>query len=344
MINLTEALTYDDVMLVPKRSTVKSRSDVDMSVILAKGHVVSLPFVPANMSDVVGIDSIKVFHEHGCLAFTHRFGDDNITNQMIMIDSVKTIQSTRKSLVGCSVGVKHVDRDAVQTFVQNGVEAICIDVAHGDSDQTIDMVKHVAKTYPSVLIVAGNVATGTGAKSLWEAGADCVKVGIGPGSICTTRKETGNGVPQMTALEEIHQMRVSLQGATGRKLSIIADGGIKSSGDCVKALCFADLVMIGGMFASTVEAPGTIVNIDGKRYKKYSGSSTHKSNRIEGTMLLKQVFGNLGDVITNLTEGVQSGCSYQNAHKVRELKYNPKFVRVSSVQQSLDQNKETFRG
>lgn len=342
LISAKESLTFDDVLLVPQYSTVSSRSAVDMSVDLPKGFRVNSPFVPANMKDVVGFRSAVTFYDKGCLVLLHRFGDDPVNDQIKILKCLIAARQPGATGIGCSIGTKEPGMLAAQQLVEAGFKIICVDVAHGDSKAAIDIIKFVSKIYPDVLLIAGNVATSEGARRLWTAGADIVKVGIGPGSICTTRKETGNGVPQMTALENIHNSRLEYGRFIGRPLGIIADGGIRSSGDCVKALCFADLVMIGGLFAATVESPGK-TSADTK-FKEYRGSSTHKSSRIEGTVLLKPVAGKLADVIDQLTEGVQSGCSYQNAHKVSDLKEDPVFVRVTTGQQNLDQNKETHRG
>jgi IMP dehydrogenase len=334
---LCDALTFDDVLLVPKYSTVSSRSSVDMTVDLPKGFKVDSPFMPANMKDVVGKESISIFLDRGCLTFLHRFDDDPVASQS---SQLRLVDSASRKNLGCSVGVRDADYGRVDRLIEVGFRSVCIDVAHGYSKACINMVNHVAKNYPNVLLVAGNVATSDAALALWEAGADVVKVGIGPGSICTTRKETGNGVPQLSALENISKAK------NDRNWAIISDGGIKASGDCVKALCYADLVMIGGMFASTYEAPGKTVEVTGNSggwYKEYGGSSTHKNNRIEGTIVMKPIDGRLSDVLDRLTEGVQSGCSYQGCHRVANLKRDPEFVRVSSVQQRLDHGKDTFR-
>ena len=342
LIMPSEALTFDDVLLVPQHSTIKSRSSVDLSVKLPKGFSVNSPVVPANMRDVVSQQTAQIFYDQGCLVVLHRFGSDHVEDQLNVLDSLNKRKESKLSIC-CSIGTRVSEKSNVEVLIERGFNIVCIDVAHGDSISTLEMIEFISVRFPNVLLIAGNVATAEGAVRLWKAGADIVKVGIGPGSICTTRKETGNGVPQMTALSDVHDARLTLGKHLGRQLGIIADGGIRSSGDCVKALCFADLVMIGGLFASTVEAPGDLVTVDGRRFKKYSGSSTHKSNRIEGTIVLRPTNGDLKDVIQQLTEGIQSGCSYQNCHNVSDLKEDPVFVRVSTGQQNLDQNKETFR-
>jgi IMP dehydrogenase len=227
---------------------------------------------------------------------------------------------------GISIGVKSNDLEDLGRFVDVGVEVVCIDVAHGDSSSCLNMILQIKKRYHSMLVIAGNVATGDGAKRLWEAGADVVKVGVGPGSLCTTRVETGNGVPQLTSIMDVAEMRQKL----GRGY-IIADGGIKSAGDIVKALCFADMVMVGNLFAGCDETPGNVINIDGRMYKEYVGSSTHKANHIEGVAAMAPYKGSFDNVLIKLIEGLKSGCSYQGAHNLKMLKDNPTFIKMTSA-------------
>jgi IMP dehydrogenase len=175
------------------------------------------------------------------------------------------------------------------------------------------------------------VATALGAKRLWDAGADMLRVGVGNGSICTTRIETGNGVPQLTALMDIHSIKQEMENKLGKQLLIVNDGGVTKVGDIVKALCFSDFVMTGNMFAGCEEAPGSIISVDGKMYKSYVGSSTHKTTRIEGVEAMVPLKKDFKSILTKMIEGIQSGCSYQNAHNLEELKDNPQFVKISSA-------------
>jgi IMP dehydrogenase len=219
------------------------------------------------------------------------------------------------------------------------------------------MCLYISNKYPQILLIAGNVATGSAAKRLWQVGADIVKVGVGPGSLCTTRIETGNGVPQLTALMDVYTAKKDLEkelyNKTAkktnniewlttdqlaqsniikiRKLMIMADGGIKSAGDIVKALCFADLVMIGNMFAGTEESPGTTIIRDGIAYKEYVGSSTHKTNHIEGVEAIVPYKGKFTDILTKILEGIKSGCSYQGVSSLLELREDPQFIRITNA-------------
>lgn len=362
MIKLVDGLTFDDVLLVPQFSKVKSRSEIDLKVSLSKGLSFSFPIVPANMKTVTGIDMANEISSEGGLAILHRFMPVNeqlyFIKELEYYDSLSSVKKFNKlNYIGFSIGVNDKDYQVVDAFADGGVKILCVDVAHGDSDQCIKMTKYISEKYPNIFLIAGNVATAQGAKRLWMAGADCVKVGIGPGSLCTTRIETGNGVPQLTAISNVYDMKIHLT-SPGKKqvfpddmnqfddrsgfwkeeppliekqLFIIADGGIKSAGDCVKSLCFADMIMAGNLFAGTDETPGEILSVDGKRYKNYVGSSTHKTNHIEGVAALVPAKGPVRNIFQMLFEGLRSGLSYQGSANLTELKERPEFIRITSA-------------
>jgi IMP dehydrogenase len=194
------------------------------------------------------------------------------------------------------------------------------------------MVRWIRTIDRKVVVIAGNVATKDAALRLWIAGASAVKVGVGPGSLCTTRIETGCGVPQLTALMDVHEARERYMGSRtyiygrdgGAKPvppGIIADGGIKNAGDAVKALCFADMVMCGNVFAGCVETGSTI----------YRGSSTHKTSHVEGVQARVSSKGPYARVLHRMLEGIRSGCSYQGAALVQQLQNEPEFVKITSA-------------
>lgn len=336
---IREGLTFDDVLLVPQHSTVKSRSEIDISVkwgSLSFKH----PVIPANMKTITGKDMVHEICISGGLAILHRFM--SIEAQIAI--ATNTLDNFGDRNFGVSLGVKDEDITNFHKFLEEGVRIFCIDVAHGDSQQCIDMIKAMRAINSQVFIIAGNVATGSGARRLWEAGANVVKVGVGPGSLCTTRIETGNGVPQLTALMDVAKTQQELinlwktkdksdypDGVTRRQFPIIADGGIKSAGDIVKALCFADMVMVGNLFAGSAETPGEIMSIDGKQFKNYVGSSTHKTNHIEGVAAIVPTKGKFQDILAKLLEGLRSGCSYQGAKDLVDLRDNPEFIRITNA-------------
>jgi IMP dehydrogenase len=337
---IREGLTFDDVLLEPQHSTVTSRSTVDLSVkwgSLQYKH----PIIPANMKTVTGSKMAGEIKKSGGLAIVHRFMTvqeqmDVFTSHTHSLEDVKNI--------AMSVGVKDEDRIITTLFYNLGVRIVCVDVAHGDSQVCADMVTWIKEKYPEMFVIAGNVATGWGARRLWEAGANVVKVGVGPGSLCTTRIETGNGVPQLTALMDVaeaQQQMITLwktkdikyypESIVKRTFPFISDGGIKSAGDIVKALCFADMVMAGNLFAGCEETPGETRIIDGICYKEYVGSSTHKTSHIEGVSALVPCKGPYSNILNKLLEGLRSGCSYQGAHDLIELKDNPAFIRITNA-------------
>jgi len=337
MLNITEGLSYDDVLLVPQYSEVETRSPdrVSLSVKLPKiGTELKHPIIPANMKTVFGEEMAEAVYLSGGLGFLHRFMSiEEQKSIFVKLDSKFATTDDFSNHIGFSVGVKKEDYENVPGLIDFGAKIICIDIAHGDSKLCVDMCEFVSAEYPGVLLVAGNVCTKDGAKRLWEAGADIIKAGVGPGSICSTRIETAAGMPQLTALMETVLARKELvnSGKINDQKLIIADGGIKNSGDCVKGLCFADLVMAGNLFAGTEEAPGTKITKDGILYKEYAGSSTHKSSHIEGVTTFVPYKGMYANVLDKLLQGIRSGCSYQGVDNLIDLKENPQFVKISSA-------------
>lgn len=324
---MIEGLTYDDVLLIPQYSEIESRSHVDLSVNLSKGLKARLPIVPANMKTVTGFQMAIDIFEQGGLAILHRFMP--FEEQLEFAE--KYTRSNLMNHLGFSVGVKLEDYENLPKLIEAGVKIICIDIAHGDSKMCVDMTKYISTTYPNVFLISGNVATYGGTMRLLEAGADMVKVGIGPGSLCTTRVETGNGVPQLSAIMFANCAKAEFEYKTKKKVFLMADGGIKNAGDCVKALCFADMVMAGNLFAGSEETPGRVISVDGKLFKDYVGSSTHKSNHVEGVAALVPLKGHARDIMQSLNEGIRSGCSYQGSTNLTELKQKHQMMRMTGA-------------
>jgi IMP dehydrogenase len=324
-MNLQKSLSYDDVLLVPQYSEVTSRSKVDTSVKIGD-FTFNHPIVPANMKTISGKEMAECIYQSKGLAILHRFMP--IEEQIATVKELYSKYSDSSNYIAVSVGVKQEDKDNISKFLEAGVKIFCIDVAHGDSIQCIEMIKYIKefRLQPSPFVIAGNVATGAGALRLWNAGADVVKVGVGPGSLCSTRVETGNGVAQLSAIIDVADVRST----KGLNKYIMADGGIKFAGDIVKALCFTDMVMVGNLFSGTNETPGAVLNINGIACKEYVGSSTHKTSHIEGVAALVPTKGSANDVLDKLLQGLKSGCSYQGCSNVKDLQNNPQFVEISS--------------
>ncbi len=256
-----------------------------------------------------------------------------------------TKDSRGRLMVGAAVGVRDKEMHRVDAALQAGADCIVVDIAHGDSNLEIEMIQNIRKNFPSAQIIGGNVATGDGTKRLIDAGADSVKVGVGPGSICITRMVAGSGVPQLTAVIEC------AEAARDAGIPIIADGGIRQPGDVAKAIAAgAQTVMIGSMLAGTDESPGMVMTRRGHRYKASRGMASREANidrnRKEGNDLSQEEIeeyvaegveaavpyrGKAREVLTQLVGGLQSGMSYSGAHDVEDFQKKAIFVRMTGA-------------
>jgi IMP dehydrogenase len=329
-IRTDEGLTFDDVLLEPQYSEVRSRADVDYSITLTKGIKLKFPIIPSNMKTITHFNMAREICRLGGMAILHRFMP--IEEQLSIFNALlnSNLEYNPCLHVGFSIGVKDIDKENLKKIIDTGTKIICIDVAHGDSIQCIEMTRYVSETYKDIFLISGNVATYGGVMNLLEAGADSVKIGIGNGSICTTRIETGNGIPLLTSLVDASVAKYKFETENNKKVFIMSDGGCKAAGDLVKALCFADLCMVGNMFAGAEETPGNILQIDGQSYKEYVGSSTHRGSRTEGVAALVHSKGKVEKIIQNMIEGIQSGCSYQGAFNLQQLKEKAVFIKITS--------------
>jgi IMP dehydrogenase len=227
-------------------------------------------------------------------------------------------------------------------MVDRGLDVVAVSTAHGHSSGVGEAVRLIRAAFPGLPIIAGNVTSASGVEFLADAGADVVKIGQGPGSICTTRVVAGVGIPQLTALY------VASQAAKAKGVTLIADGGITKSGDLVKALTLAQAVICGGIFAGCPEAPGQIMEINGKLYKQYRGmgslaamkagsaaryghvaSDTNRKAAAEGVEALKEVSGSVDTVLAQLVGGIQSGMGYLGARDLPALRSKARYIRVS---------------
>ena len=323
-MNISTGYTFDDVLLVPKKSDIQSRDLIDLSVHLGKGIQLDIPVVSANMTNVTGPLMARTIASLGGLAILHRFVDTE-EEFVKQFRNATDYDCNLFNHVGASVGVQERDRKWVDAIVGAGCRILCVDVAHGHHTNCLKMCEYIAQTYPSVLLIGGNVATPEGAVDLMNAGVDVGKCGCGGGSLCSTRIETGNGVPQLSALDDIYK---SLNKCS---MKILADGGLKKPGDLTKCLCFSHAVMLGNLLAGTDEAPGDIILVDGKQFKQYAGSSTHKSRHVEGVIGLVPYRGPVKQVILKLMEGLRSGMSYQGSVNLVELRNDPRFVAITNA-------------
>ena len=335
---MKEALTFDDVLLVPQKSNV-SPSRVDTSVRLGKNVNLTIPILSAAMDTVTESQLAIVLAQAGGLGIIHKNMSE--TTQAAEVKKVKA----KKLLVGGSVSVADAAIKRAKILAQAGADVIVIDVAHGHYYKVAQTIKDLKKILPKkVLIIGGNVATGQATADLIKAGADVIKVGVGPGSICTTRVIAGIGVPQLTAIIDSYRV------AKKTKTPVIADGGIKYSGDLVKALAGgATAVMIGSLLAGTDEAPGKILTVNGKKYKMYRGMGSleamgkgSKDRYLQGDKAKKEVVpeGVVGqvpykgpaiNVIGQLVGGLKQGLGYCGAKDIEELHRKAEFVKITNA-------------
>ena len=329
MNDLRTGLSYGDVLLVPKRSSVDSRSDIDLSTSLTPTVELDTPLVSAAMDTVTEAELAIELARSGGFGVLHRF----LTPDE-QAEQVKQVKAADEQ-VGAAVGINEDYVARSGAVIAAGVDALVVDVAHGHLDRTLEAVETLADEFPDTDLIAGNVATPAGVEDLAAAGADCVKVGIGPGSHCTTRKVAGAGVPQLTAVDDCATAAEDLD------VTICADGGIRTSGDAVKALMAgADTVMLGSLFAGTEEAPGAVVEVDGTRYKRSRGMATtaaaedrdDKQNNVsadEGVEALTPYKGSVTAVAEEFCAGIRSGLSYCGGHTIVGARDKAEFIRVA---------------
>ena len=325
-MHFDEAYTFDDVLIKPQYSDIRSRSEIDLSVSLSKGFNFRIPTMPANMKTIVNETVAEEFYRLGGLCLLHRFNP--VKEQLATLKHLHSKYTDIFDFIGVSIGVKEDDYINVESFYELGVRIFCIDIAHGESEHCIQMIKSLV-AFDGAFIIAGNVATGNGAFRLWDAGADAVKVGVGAGSICSTRIATGCGVPQLSALIDVYNTRKN--NPILKNKFIIADGGCTKVGDIVKSLSLSDIVMAGNLFAGAIETPGEVFELDGKKYKRYDGSSTHKADYIEGVQSLVELKSSISSIVKGMMEGISSGCSYTGSRNLAELKDNTVFVKITNA-------------
>lgn len=311
-------LTFDDVLLLPRHAKrVQSRQDPDTSTRLGKVRLKS-PIISANMSTVTELSMMVAMDLHGGLGILHRFLPIETQKEQVRQAASRGVLD-----VAVSLGVGPEALNDATALAREGATIFCVDVAHGDSTKVTNLLSALRRELPHVTLIGGNVATESGALRLAESGADVVKVGIGPGSICMTRSVAGCGVPQLTAVAACSQALKS----QGFNTSVIADGGIKTSGDIVKAIAVgADAVMMGRLLAGTDEVPQS---------GRYFGMASVATGKIrpgiaaEGVIIEVPDQGPVAAVLENLRNGIQTGMSYQDALVLSDLREDPLFVRIT---------------
>mgnify|MGYP006083021975 CR=1 FL=1 len=333
-----EALTFDDVLMLPRYSSILP-ADTKIDLNLTNKITLKVPFLSSAMDTVTESNMAIAMANAGGIGVIHR--NLKIKTQSEHIKKVKR----KKLLVGAAIGTNQEDLERARALINNGVDLIVVDTAHGHSSKVLKILSKLKKINLKIPICVGNIATGEAAKKLYNSGADIIKVGIGPGSICTTRMVAGIGVPQISAIMEVKKA------LNKKKIKIISDGGIKFSGDIAKALAAgADAIMMGSIFAGTDESPGNKFKIKGKIYKEYRGmgsigamSSGSASRYFQKNYKDKSKFvpegvegrveykGNVSKIIYQLQGGLRSSMGYIGAKNLSEIKKKAKFIKITKA-------------
>lgn len=319
------ALTYDDVALVPQFNNIPSRTEPSLETWLTRQRKMGIPLLASNMDTVIGDDLADLLIQCGSIPIFHRF-----TSMEEQIRWVKKYE--KNTFISCGIG----KLDETRKLFDLGAAGVCIDVAHGHSDRMFYHIQELKKSHPDHQIIAGNVCTAMAYHDLVNAGADAVKVGVGPGAACSTRIVTGFGVPQFTAVQDCARIAEKL------RVPLIADGGIRNSRDVVLALAAgASSVMIGKIFATTKESAAPKRNTEKGLEAKYRGQASSdfqtefygglKAKTVaEGIDFWAPVSGSAEDLINLLLGGIRSGMTYGGARNLKELQRKAEFVQVCS--------------
>ncbi len=336
-------LTYDDVLLLPDASDVVP-SEVDTATRLTRKISLKIPIASSAMDTVTESAMAIAMAKAGGIGIVHR--------NLPIEDQVKHVIEVKKSgIVGAAVGVGDDGYARAVVLIEAGVDVVVVDTAHGHHRAVLEAIARIKKSHPDIQIIGGNVATRAGAQALINAGADAVKVGVGPGSICTTRVVAGVGVPQVTAIMEAHKACVKAD------VPLIADGGLQYSGDIAKAIVAgADTVMLGSLLAGCDESPGELVEVQGRKYKAYRGmgslgamqsrgeQKSYSKDRymqddvlsedklvpegIEGKVAYK---GAVATTIHQLVGGLRSGMGYAGAATIADLQNNGQLIQITAA-------------
>ena len=328
-----KGLSFDDILLIPQYSDVDSRKNLSTHVDL--GDIgFDLPIISSPMDTVTEVEMTFAMDSHGGLGIIHRYNTPEEQSELVKQAKLRGLGN-----VGAAIGVTGDYLERAQALVQEGANVLCVDVAHGHHSMMRVALYELKKTFgTSVHLMAGNVATGEGARDLSMWGADSVRVGIGGGSICSTRLVSGHGVPTLQSVMDCIRFNIDIP--------IIADGGMKTSGDIVKALAAgADFVMLGSMLAGTDQSPGQVFDNGNKRYKVYRGMASSeaqvnwrgKTSTPEGISTTIPHKGDVNTILADLKGGIQSGMSYSGAQSIVELQAKAKFI-----QQTIAGQAESF--
>lgn len=336
---LKKALSFDDVLVVPQYSNIQSRRETDLSTSISTVEL-RIPIISANMSSISGVEMLFKMGQIGGLGILHRF---NSINEMR--SDLDKIPSDFK--YGFSFGIDNLWKDRVEAGFDSGAAIACLDVAHAHHEETLKVVFDYFRKFRNMPLIIGNIATSTAVMQYAnlipkdQRSFVTFKVGIGGGSLCTTRIQTGCGIPTFQSIIDVRESinAIEYENLPHPQISLIADGGIKNSGDIVKAIgAGANAVMLGSLLAGTEECPTSIIKGgDGTLYKVYRGSASYGDKKlrgeepknVEGTETLVPYQGLVEKVINHLNDGIRSGLSYSGCKSVAELIGQAQFVEIS---------------
>lgn len=327
-------LSFDDVLIVPRYNKIMSRRDVELKTRVTRNYYIDIPIIAANMDTVCEARMAIALGKLGGLGVIHRF--------MTAEEQARQVKLVREQglIAAAAIGIKDV-KERVDALVNAGVNILVIDIAHGHSKYAGKTLDYLKSTFPHIDVMAGNIATKDAAEYFLSKGADAVKVGIGPGSLCTTRLMTGAGIPQLTAIMDVYE-------ATKGEIPICADGGIKKPADVVKALgAGADTVMCGYIFAGSDESPGETTMKDGKTFKMYRGSASYDVSvkkaeldgadnpsegviSVEGEKTLVQSKGPITPIVKQYLGSLASGMTYMGARTMKNLVGKADFIEITN--------------
>jgi IMP dehydrogenase len=323
--------SFDDVLIVPKYNKVRSRSEVNFRTRVTRNHSIDIPLIAANMDTVCDSGMAISLGILGGLGVIHRFM--SVQNEVMEVVRVKA----QRLVCAAAIGIgDYVER--VAALVDAGVDILVLDIAHGHSKYAGKVLDWIKENYSDVDVMVGNIVTKDAAEYFLSKGADAIKVGIGPGSMCTTRIMTGAGVPQITAIMDVYE-------ATKGEIPICADGGVVYPGDLVKALgAGAETIMSGSLFAGTEESPGEVIKRNGRSYKLYRGMASFEAtmkkirlNRIdkeiisiEGVKTLVPYAGPIEPIVDKFIGGLASGMTYIGAREMKNLVGKADFIHITN--------------
>jgi IMP dehydrogenase len=327
---MEQALSFDDVLLIPQYSEIASRSEIDTHQALVNVGDFSLPIISSPMDTITESSMAISMHEEGGLGIIHRYNSMEEQADLVYDASMEGMYN-----VGAAIGISEGFIDRACAVYDAGARILCIDVAHGHHVRVRYALNVLRQTFgSSVHLMAGNIATLAGFDALADWGADSIRVGIGGGSICSTRLQTGHGIPTFQSILDCSR--------SAKNVSLIADGGIRTSGDIVKALAAgADFVMLGSLLAGTYETPGEILHTKGGKKKVYRGMASKEAqtawrgsvSSIEGVSHVVSYTGPVEDILSELAIGIRSGLSYAGARNMPEFQAKSQFLRQTNAGQ-----------